>query len=181
MAMTLHDPSPGATDTYERAASVSGLKLVGTRREFLFDAYRINGRLDGPLIIGRAHGCHLRIKDGAISRQHCVIEETSRNTYLLLDHSSTNRVYVRVPWRDIRYRRVSWTVLHPGMRIRLGDTKLIVLGSDARPVIAAATFSRFMRTALHVYGSKRAAARGLRIPRRLFSRLLDPDAYESRP
>jgi hypothetical protein len=170
MVTTAHCTSLSITATYDQTTAVTGLRVFGRQRPFLFDRYRRNGRLDGVLLVGRTRECDLRIRGRFVSRRHCTVEETEAHTYLLWDLSSKNGVYVRGPGE--RYHAVPVVLLRVGLHIRIGDAEMVVLGGKQRLPITASTIGSFMRQALRLYGSRRAAARGVRLPRRLLSKIM---------
>jgi len=65
-----------------------------------FVVYSIRGQelgrraLDGPLIIGRAQDCDIRIRDIRLSRHHCRIEPTRGGAWTVVDLNSRNGTHV---------------------------------------------------------------------------------------
>jgi pSer/pThr/pTyr-binding forkhead associated (FHA) protein len=65
-----------------------------------FIVYSIRGQelgrrvLDGPLIIGRAQDCDVRIRDIRLSRHHCRIEPTRGGAWTVIDLGSRNGTHV---------------------------------------------------------------------------------------
>ncbi len=76
--------------------------------------------LDRPLTIGRAPASELRLEDPSVSRMHALIELDGEDAPLIRDAGSSYGTYVDG-------RRVAEPVaLAPGMRIQVGDSKLLV-------------------------------------------------------
>ena len=72
-----------------------------------------------PFVIGRAAGCDLTIVDFAMSRRHAVIEQASNGQLLIRDLGSRNRlVSDGVVGSEF--------ILHPGIRVTLGSTTLLL-------------------------------------------------------
>jgi hypothetical protein len=83
--------------------------------------------LPGRVVIGRDPSCDIVLSDTRCSRRHAVIDETP-DGLVIQDTGSSNGVYVNG-------RRLDRSPLHPGDRVRLGETRLEVLPDAGATVI----------------------------------------------
>lgn len=164
--------------TYSRtinAQPVVGLRIAGRNRVYRFDE---RCSKDGTVTIGRSNDCNIRIRgDDTISKLHCIIYKDIMGRYALADSDSMNgiRVSDQPPYR--LYRKVSQHPLEVGMRIKLGDARLIIVGSDGEPLMAASRLSLICKVALSVFGNISAPADRMRLDHRKFRKI----ATTSRP
>ena len=156
---------------------VVGLRIIGRDRVHRFAECCSK---DGTISIGRTSSRNIRIRDDDfVSKLHCVIRKNLAGQYEVVDFRSTNgvRVASRPPY--LLYRKVLRHPLHVGMRIKIGCTKLVIVGPDGEPVIAVARVSRFGRAALSIFGSIRTLARRMKLPRDQVKKLANPDDKET--
>lgn len=149
---------------------VAGLRIAGRNRVYRFNECASR---DGTVTIGRTNDRNIRIReDDTLSRLHCVIYKNDVGRYELLDPGSTNGIKISdtAPYR--RYRQVNRYPLAVGLRIRVGGTRLIVVGPDGEPIIAASRFSLIGRVALSLFGNISAAAGRLGLDPRKFKKIV---------
>jgi hypothetical protein len=110
-------------------------------------------------IIGTARDCDLRLRDPAISRQHCAIVRTKGRVYVY-DLDSTNGLWVAGC-------RVRACKLQPGAVFTIGNNSIAAIGPEdigRDIVIAASTLPEFLHKAMDAYGSIKAASKGIGVP-----------------
>lgn len=148
---------------------VAGLRIVGINRVYKFDEY---SSADGTVTIGRTNDCNIRIRgDDSVSKLHCVIYQGILGGYALVDPYSTNGIKIsdQPPYR--RYRKVRQYPLQVGMRIKLGSTRLIIVGPDGEPVVSASRLSQIYKVAFSIFGNISAAANRIRLDHRKYKRM----------
>ena len=148
---------------------VAGLRIAGRNRVYRFDQCCSK---DGTVTIGRANDNNIRIRDDdTVSKLHCVIYKGIMGRYALVDPYSTNGVRIsdRPPYW--RFRKVTQHHLEVGMRIKLGGTRLIIVGPDGEPVIATSRLSLIGKVALSVFGNISAAANRIGLDHRKFKKI----------
>jgi pSer/pThr/pTyr-binding forkhead associated (FHA) protein len=106
-------PPPAAPSTRERDKAAH-LALVIIDGKDKGTTYSLNGK--ERFKIGRAMSSDLKLSDGKISREHCVVEAV-RDHHIIIDLDSSNGTVVNG-------ERVKKTVLKEGDYIRLGFTML---------------------------------------------------------
>lgn len=155
---------------------VTGLRIAGRNRVYKFDR-RCNE--DGTVTIGRTGDREIRIrKDDTVSKLHCVIYKNERGRYEVVDAESTNGIEISDTAPYKRYVGVWQCELTVGMRVKVGDTRLIIVGPDGEPVIAASRFSLIGKVALSIFGNISAAAKRLRLDDRRFKKIAEKDGDE---
>lgn len=148
---------------------VTGLRIAGRNRVYDFDECRSP---DGTMTIGRTNERSIRIRDDdTVSRLHCAIYKNDAGRYQLADWESTNGVRISDTAPYKRYRKVKVCTLEVGMRIKLGGTRLVAVGSDGEPIIAASRFGAIGRVALSLFGNVSAAAGRLGLDPRKFKKI----------
>lgn len=172
-------PPPG--ETSERNGDpfqVGGIRIRRflISKLYLFDSIRFKSFIRNMITIGRTRTSDIRIRNSTVSEHHCRITRMVNGEAWLTEERAKNGVYIDDPARSegnwIRVSRVHLTV---GMRIRLGDVRLVV--TDHRGVVPlyAARQSDFARKALVRYGTPNAAAGFTGIPLRVLRRISKAD------
>jgi hypothetical protein len=182
LSMSITTPHETSVSAGERTArrQVGGLRILGTRTLHLLAEIRYRQFPKSHITIGRVAERDIRIRDSSVSRHHCTITRTDDGGYALADAGSRNGVLVREPAAGARFRRVFHVTLVVGMHVRLGPVTVLV--TDARgacPMVIDGA-ADFCRQAVAVYGSRRAAARAIGVPRRVLDRLLSDAKERSR-
>lgn len=152
---------------------VAGVRFAGKSRVCNFDECCSK---DGTVTIGRTNERSIRIRDDdTVSRLHCVIYKNAMGRYEMVDARSMNGVRMSDTAPYVRYRTVSKVALEVGLRVKLGGTRLVIVGPDGEPVIAASRFSQIGKVALSLFGSIRAAAGRIRLDHRKFKKIAQVD------
>jgi len=168
---TPHETSPSAGERTARRP-VGGLRILGTRALHLLAEIRYRQFPKSHITIGRVAERDIRIRDSSISRHHCTVVRLDDGGWTLSDAGSRNGVLVREPAAGARFRRVFHVALVVGMHLRIGPVTLLVTDARGKCPVVTDSGSDFCRQAVAVYGSRRAAARAIGVPRRVLDRLL---------
>ena len=139
--------------------TVIGLHVMPKGPRYLFQDFAGHTRPRQYILIGTASNCDVRLRDATISARHCAIVRRRSRVYVT-DLDSTNGVW-------IAGCRISSCELHAGAVMTIGDTHIAAIGqehADRGIVIAASTLPEFIRRAVDIYGTIRAAAAGIRTP-----------------
>lgn len=157
---------------------VAGLRIMGRNRVYKFDECCSK---NGTVSIGRTGDRNIRIRDdNTISKLHCVIYKNDRGRYELVDPGSTNGIKISDTAPYKRYVEIKRCELAVGLRIKLGDTRLVIVGPDGEPVVAASHFSLIGKVALSLFGNIRAAAKRLGLDDRRFKKLAKKNETEAK-
>ncbi len=180
--MSITTPHETSRSAGARAARrpVGGLRVLGTRALYLLAEIRYRQFPKSHITIGRVAECDIRIRDSSVSRHHCTLVRMDDGGWALADAGSRNGVLVREPAAGARFRRVFHVALVVGMHVRLGSVTLLVTDARGQCPMVIDGAADFCRQAVAVYGSRRAAARAIGLPRRVFDRLLSGAKEESR-
>jgi pSer/pThr/pTyr-binding forkhead associated (FHA) protein len=132
-----------------------GLRSLTGDEIYDFQAFTTKGRAKGLLTVGASTDNDIVIDDLAASRFHCLLDR-QRHRVLVHDCDSKNGV-----WLD--GVRVQVGELRPHSTLTLGRTTLVAYGSHDRQGanIKAINPDQYLRHAVALYGSIRAASRGL--------------------
>jgi hypothetical protein len=132
----------------------AGLHHSRKRRTYLFRDFKIDSIPKRLISIGRGKNCDIRINSDFVSEVHAVLER-QEDGMLLVDHHSTNGVYVNG-------ERVAGPVaLTVGMDIQIGHELLIATDASGVFPIPAYTISDMCRKAATLYGSDTGAGEHL--------------------
>ncbi|WP_233104166.1 FHA domain-containing protein [Haliangium ochraceum] len=128
----------------------------------LFEKIRYKQFPKRTITVGRAPKSDIRIRDKSVSRTHCYITRQthgSRDTYWLADTGSVNGVLVDDPASDASHWQWRTAVqLRAGMRLMLGDVRLLVTDLHGNFPMLITRHSDFRRKALTYYGNPSAAS-----------------------
>jgi pSer/pThr/pTyr-binding forkhead associated (FHA) protein len=139
---------------------VMGLRVLPHGPVFAFDTFRMEGNTKRILVIGADIGCDVAIHDETVSGLHCLLE---RHGDRVLVHDCESKNGTRVNGVALKAGE-----LRPGSLLTLGRVSLVAYGPDMqqrpRVTLAAASLDEFLRFAVNVHGSLRAAAEALGLP-----------------
>jgi FHA domain len=174
LAMSITTPHEPSVSTGERISRrpVGGLRILGTRALYLLAEIRYRQFPKSYITIGRVAERDIRIRDSSVSRHHCTIVRMDDGGWALSDAGSRNGVLVREPAAGARFRRVFHVALAVGMQVRLGPVTLLVTDARGQCPMVIDSAGDFCHQLVAVYGSRRAAARAIGLPRRVLDRLL---------
>jgi predicted component of type VI protein secretion system len=180
--MSITTPHEATVSAGARTAlrPVGGLRVLGTRTLYLLGEIRYRQFPKSHITIGRVVERDIRIRDSSVSRHHCTIVRMDDGGWALTDAGSRNGVLVRDPAAGAHFRRVFHVALAIGMHVRLGPVTLLVTDARGRCPMVIDGAGDLCRQVVAVYGSRRAAARALGLPRRALDRLLAAAEEESR-
>jgi pSer/pThr/pTyr-binding forkhead associated (FHA) protein len=132
-----------------------GLRTLMGDKMYAFQAFKAAGKQKRMLTIGASDENDIVIEDGAVSRFHCLIHWQRRRVFVH-DCGSKNGVWVDGV-------RVHDGELLPQTTLTLGRTTLVAYGSgeDQGANIKAGNPDQFLFRAVALYGTIRAASRGL--------------------
>jgi pSer/pThr/pTyr-binding forkhead associated (FHA) protein len=132
-----------------------GLRTLDGDKLYAFQAFKTSGRQKRMLTVGASEENDMVIEDEAISRVHCLIHWQRRRVFVR-DCGSKNGV-----WLD--GVRVQSGELHPQSTLTLGRTTLVAYGAgkDQGANVKAGNPDQLLFRAITLYGSIRAASRGI--------------------
>jgi pSer/pThr/pTyr-binding forkhead associated (FHA) protein len=134
-----------------------GLRSLTGDEVYAFQAFTTKGQQKRLLTVGASEDNDIVIEDLVASRFHCLIDR-QRRCVLVHDCDSKNGV-----WLD--GVRVQIGELRPHSTLTLGRTTLVAYGSrdDRGANVKATNPDQYLRHAVALYGSIRAASRGLSV------------------
>lgn len=124
--------------------------------------------------IGRGRHCDIRLYNGTVSTEHCVVTGTPDGSWSISDRHSTNGLWVS----GVRTYRAA---LVPGMWMSLGDVELVVIGREMELVITTTGMRSFAIRARLCIGPAPKATTELdasRKKRRFFKRWFRSDPWD---
>ncbi|MEM9493464.1 MAG: FHA domain-containing protein, partial [Myxococcota bacterium] len=127
-------------------------RQVSHRRLIMFDDYFTESPI---LTIGRTRQCHIRLRDRAVSRLHCIVEKID-DAYFVFEYNAKNGLFVTECGDYDRYRPVKWQKVQLGMNLRIGRYFLVPINQDRVCPIVARRNSEFLRIAHEIYGPQDA-------------------------
>ena len=144
---------------------VGGLRIPGlwTSRNVEFDTFCYKEFIQRRITVGRSRTCDIRIRNRTVSSHHGAIERQTRSTrdvYWFIDYGSRNGVFVDDPTNeDDHWQRRTIVRLKVGMRLLLGDVRVLVADRHGNFPMFLSRHSDFSRRALTAYGNPSAASR----------------------
>jgi hypothetical protein len=171
--------APGSTLALDSGAIAShrvhSFRILPDGPEYLLDSFRFEGEPKKYITVGSHPNSDIRVSDPAVSRNHCLIEQ-SRRAVTIRDCGSKNGIW-------INGTRIDEYVLTPGTVIIIGATQLLASGMSGKVRIVGASLGSFIHNAVIIYGGNvRFTAGALGVPRSTFSDWLrrkfrkDPEA-----
>lgn len=138
--------------------------LLVQKRLLSFQWVSFNERFIGDTItVGRTRHRDVRIRDEAVSALHCELQRQHDGSIVILDCDSKHGIWLSDPeYNDGLWRQVTRATLVPGMRLRLGNSHLLVTNDEGRsPIRRVYRYSEFVRRAFSMYGGIETAARAI--------------------